>query len=246
MSLTVKTLMATGGVEAFYTLRGPGAVATDPYSGFNTCDYVGDAPEHVAQCRAELARTIAIGPERIFMPRQTHSAHVAVVGDEPAPDLDGVDALVSARPGVALGIHTADCVPVVLCDPVAGVIGAAHSGWRGTEARIAALTVEAMASLGADPGRIQAALGPHICADCFEVGTEVGDRFPGFARFDPAKGKAYVDLAAAVRATLVEARVPEGNILCQAPCSRCNPLTLCSARASGTASARTLTLILRR
>lgn len=150
-----------------------------PYSGFNICHYTGDSPSHIDACRQALAERLRISTDRLIIPRQTHSANVAVINRIPFPPdlLEDVDALVTPLRGVALCINTADCVPLIMADPHAHIIAAAHCGWRGTVSQIARKTIDTMIALGADPVRIHAAMGPSICPRCFEVGSEVADQF---------------------------------------------------------------------
>lgn len=228
---------------AFSTERGVAGTAAGPYAGFNCCHYVGDDQVHVAECRRQLAGMLGIGVDRLVIPRQTHSLNVAVIDSLPAGELDDVDALVTRLEGVALCINTADCVPVVLCDPEARVIGVAHSGWRGTVGGIAAATLEAMETLGAEASRVKAWIGPSICVDCFEVGEEVAARFaPRFVARRHEWPRPHVDLQSAVAATLEEAGVSRQSITHAVECSRCNPTRLFSARKEGIASGRTLTV----
>ena len=119
-----------------------------------------------------------IGP--VFA-RQVHSADVLAVATPFAGDPSEVDALVTATPGLALGIVTADCAPVLLADLEAGVIGAAHAGWRGAHGGVIAATVEAMTALGASPLRITAAIGPCVAQASYEVDEPFRSRFTGAA-----------------------------------------------------------------
>jgi hypothetical protein len=168
--------------------------------------------------------------------------------DKQEAALEGVDALVTKLQGVVIGVNTADCVPIVLMDGQAGVIAIAHAGWRGTVGRIAKAVVEEMCRQGASADRIQAAMGPSICQDCFEVGDEVVDAFRK-ARFNlddivvrnATTGKAHIDLRAANRAVLVAAGVPGGNIVESQHCSRCEHDRFFSARRLGINSGRTFT-----
>ncbi len=170
-------------------------------AGFNVCNYAGaDLAE--AAANLEVLRQ-KVGADEVFMPRQTHSARVALAGE----DLDGVDALVTNRPGQLLCINTADCLPLLLYDPIARVIGAAHCGWRGTVAEIARLTLERMESLGAHRENVVAAIGPHICSECFEVGPEVAAQFPREAVVERAGQKPCVSLIEAVRLQLPGVRI---------------------------------------
>ena len=244
----IDLLHSCPGVTAVSIPRGPHS-PDSPYSGFNACHYVGDDPAHVDACRRDLAAMLGLTPDRLVIPRQTHSARVEIVTD-PSAVLEGVDALVTDCPGIALCINTADCVPIVLADPVSGVIGAAHSGWRGTIASIAALTVEAMVSLGADPGRIQAAMGPCICGRCYCVGEDVARRFIDKYRESSDQvvrpfGQYHIDLPQAVRLTLLHAGLKPGHISLPTECSHHTPAERWpSARRLGIASPRTLTAIL--
>ncbi|MDE6264561.1 MAG: peptidoglycan editing factor PgeF [Paramuribaculum sp.] len=242
--MKVTELLNLPGITAFSTLRDTDSPHL-PYSGFSTCTYTGDDPAHCKACRNELAHYLGISADNIVFPRQTHSLNVAVVIDPAAP-LQDTDALVTDRSGIALGIHTADCVPVVLADPKAGIIGAAHSGWRGAAGNIAALTVQKMQSLGANPADIHAAMGPCICQECFEVGEEVAARFERFGAVIRTPGKPHVDLPKAVATSLVEAGVPQQNIAMPCGCSRCDFQRFFSARRLGVQSGRTLTLIILR
>ncbi|MDE7411992.1 MAG: peptidoglycan editing factor PgeF [Paramuribaculum sp.] len=237
-------------VTAFSTLRGE-CDESDPYGGFSVCDYTGDAAVHVAECRAALCRDLGVTPDRLILPRQTHSARVAVIRDMPdIPSLDGVDALVTDIPGVALGINTADCVPVLLADDEAGVIGAVHSGWRGTVAKISAEAVKAMVTAGADVKRIKAVIAPSICFYCYEVGQEVADEFLRVFSYSPelidrSQSKPHVSLAAAVFATLIDAGLDEDNIEFTDECTLCGD-NLFSARNLGINSGRMVSVIMLR
>lgn len=244
---TVEPLKVEGAV-AFSTLRGCEA-PSGPYDGFSVCDYTDDAPAHVASCRDAVAGMMRLdSPELLLLPRQTHTANVAIVDRcDAGRRLPDIDALVTDDAAVAIGVNTADCVPVVLSDAVAGVIAVVHSGWRGTVARITANAIEKMTSLGATPENISAAMGPSICADCFEVGNEVVQAFE--QAFTGVEGiviggyaKPHINLGAAIAATLRECGVKEENISLPAHCSRCESDRFFSARRLGIHSGRTLTV----
>lgn len=248
------------GVQAFSTTRGK-VDGRNAYSGVNLCDYVGDDALRVLDARLTLAMQLGVDLDDLVMPRQTHSCRVAVIDerfraldiDKQETVLEGVDALVTKLQGVVIGVNTADCVPIVLVDGQAGVIAVAHAGWRGTVGRIAATVVQEMCRQGAGADRIQAAMGPSICQECFEVGDEVVEAFKK-AHFDlndivirnAATGKAHIDLRAANRAVLVAAGVPAGNIVESQHCSRCEHDRFFSARRLGINSGRTFTGICRK
>lgn len=243
-----RPLLALGGIRAYYSVRGVGedtAAPDNPYDGFSVCDYTGDEPSHVDDCRDRLRRALPPEVTKVFLPRQTHSVEVRRVDRNTDPaSLSGVDALVTSDPAVCIGINTADCLPLVLADPGARIVGVAHAGWRGAVGGIVEKTVGAMIAAGADSGRIRAAVGPHICPECFEIGEEVAGRFSAASivrRADMVRP--HADLYAEVRSRLSAAGVPAGSIepFDSSMCTRCHPGMFFSARASGVASGRVLT-----
>lgn len=254
----IPLLTELSGITAFSTTRGPEADVADPYSGFSVCHYTGDDAGHYMACREQLARTLGLPANHLIIPRQVHGSACAVITGLPASATAPVaDALVTNQPGVALCINTADCVPVLLADPEARIIAAAHCGWRGTVAPLLDNTVEAMTRLGADPSRIRAAMGPSICTSCFEVGPEVAARFnDAFPTMHNSSSdcelhivhhefgeKPHIDLAAAITARLTGFGLQATAITPPLACSHCNPGRFFSARHSGISSGRTLTLI---
>jgi YfiH family protein len=152
-----------------------GGVSSAPYDSLNVARHVGDVPEAVASNRdLLLARLSASAPARLVFMDQVHGDRVAVIdaahlATDPADAPAATDGMVTALPGAALVVLVADCVPVLLADPVAGVVAAVHAGRPGLRARIVVKAVEAMAGLGAEPGRTQAWLGPSVCPACYEV-----------------------------------------------------------------------------
>ena len=245
------------GVKAFSTTRGK-VDRHNPYSGVNLCDYVGDDALRVLDARLTLAMQLGLDLDDLVMPRQTHSCRVAVIDeafrsfdiDKQEAALEGVDALVTPLRGVVIGVNTADCVPIVLVDDKAGIIAVVHAGWRGTVGRNARAVVGEMCRLGASADRIQVAMGPSICQDCFEVGDEVVEAFAK-AKFDlnaivkrnPQTGKAHIDLRATNHEVLIAAGVPSSNIVLSRHCSRCEHDRFFSARRLGINSGRTFTAI---
>ncbi|TXS50938.1 peptidoglycan editing factor PgeF [Streptomyces sp. t39] len=183
-----------------------GGVSAVPYEELNLGGAVGDDPGAVRANRAVAARALGIDPALVVWMNQVHGRDVAVVdgpwGDSPVPAVDGV---VTARRGLALAVLTADCTPVLLADPVAGVAGAAHAGRPGTVAGIVPATVEAMTALGAEPERIIARTGPAVCGRCYEVPeqmrAEVAEVEPA-AWSETSWGTPAVDVTAAVHAQL--------------------------------------------
>ncbi|RMD88464.1 MAG: peptidoglycan editing factor PgeF [Alphaproteobacteria bacterium] len=183
--LTAAILAQPGVVHGFFTRRG--GVSKGIYASLNVGRGSGDHAAHVAENRERARRSL--GAERLVTPYQVHGAHVHVLdeAEDAASNPPRADALVTTRRGVAIGVVTADCVPVLLVDAAAGVIAAVHAGWRGAIAGIATAAVTAMQRLGADTSRIRAAIGPAIAQASYEVGAEVRDAFlaarPGADRF---------------------------------------------------------------
>ena len=197
--------------HGFFTRRG--GVSTGVWESLNCGPGSDDDPAAVAENRARVAT--ALGAGTVLFLRQVHSATaVAAPWDGPAPQ---ADAMATDRPGVALGVLSADCAPVLFADPEAGVIGAAHAGWRGALSGVLEATVEAMTRLGARPARIRAAVGPCISQAAYEVGPEFLDAFteddPEAARFFAGgpRGRPMFDLPAFVLARLRAAGVAEAE-----------------------------------
>ncbi|MFQ5348501.1 MAG: peptidoglycan editing factor PgeF [Rhodothalassiaceae bacterium] len=207
--LTAPILAQPGVAHGFFTRRG--GVSEGLYASLNVGRGSGDDATHVAENRERARR--ALGAARLVTPYQVHAAQVHVLdGPEDAgSDLPHADALVTTRRGVAIGVVTADCVPILLVDAAAGVIAAVHAGWRGAVAGIATATVAAMRRLGADTSRIRAAIGPAIAQTSYEVGAEVRNAFlaarPGADRFFIAgrKDRFQLDLPGFVAAELASA-----------------------------------------
>lgn len=183
-----------------------GGVSAAPYEELNLGGAVGDAPEAVRANREIAAKSLGLGPDGVVWMNQVHGTDVAVVdgpwGDAPVPE---VDAIVTARRGLALAVLTADCVPVLLADPVAGIAAAAHAGRPGMVAGVVPAAVRAMTSLGADPARIVARTGPTVCGRCYEVPGEMRAEVAAVepaAHAETSWGTPAVDVAAGVHAQL--------------------------------------------
>ncbi|MDT0309182.1 peptidoglycan editing factor PgeF [Streptomyces sp. DSM 44917] len=163
-----------GGAHFAFTGRW-GGVSAAPFDTLNLGDAVGDDPAAVAVNRERAARSLGLAPSAVRWMRQVHGREVVRAGVRPAPGEEPptADGQVTAEPGVALAVLTADCVPVLLADPVAGVVGAAHAGRPGLLAGVVPATVAAMRALGADPARILARTGPAVCGRCYEVPEEM-------------------------------------------------------------------------
>ena len=174
--LTTPALGAAAGLRhGFFTRRG--GVSEGPWAALN-CSLSGqDVPDRVRENRRRAAGALGLPLAALHGLTQVHGIDVAEV--DAAGWLEGqgprADALVTRRAGVMLGIVTADCAPVLFADPVAGVIGAAHAGWRSAVGGVIEATIGAMAALGASPGRILAAVGPCIGQASYEVGPDLRD-----------------------------------------------------------------------
>ncbi|MFE0043596.1 peptidoglycan editing factor PgeF [Streptomyces albireticuli] len=183
-----------------------GGVSAAPYDELNLGGAVGDDPAAVLTNRELTAKGLGLDPAAVVWMNQVHGREVAVVdGPWGTSDIPAVDGVVTARRGLALAVLTADCTPVLLADPVAGVAGAAHAGRPGLVAGVVPATVEAMTALGADPARIVARTGPSVCGLCYEVPeamrAEVAAVVPE-AWATTRRGTPAVDVAAGVRAQL--------------------------------------------
>ncbi|MEU7133853.1 peptidoglycan editing factor PgeF [Streptomyces sp. NPDC046261] len=189
-----------------------GGVSAAPYAELNLGGAVGDDPAAVLANRERAARALGLDPAAVVWMNQVHGKDVAVV-DEPwqagqagrTGEIPAVDAVVTTRRGLALAVLTADCTPVLLADPVAGIAGAAHAGRPGLLAGVVPAVVGEMLRLGADPARILAHIGPSVCGLCYEVPeamrAEVAAAVPE-AWATTRQGTPAVDVAAGVVAQL--------------------------------------------
>ncbi|MBS0564567.1 MAG: peptidoglycan editing factor PgeF, partial [Proteobacteria bacterium] len=174
--------------HGFFSRRG--GASSGIFQGLNCGQGSSDQSEAVAINRARVASRIGVAVTALVGVSQIHSADVVTVTG-PLDRPPRADAMVTDRPGLALTVLTADCQPVLLADPEAGVIGAAHAGWRGALAGILGNTVRAMEAIGAKAPRIRAVIGPTISQRAYEVGPEFMDSFlaedPGYDRFFAAR-----------------------------------------------------------
>jgi polyphenol oxidase len=235
MILSAPSLASIGGVRhGFFTRQG--GVSNGIYASLNCGPGSRDAAENVAQNRARVAELLGVDTNRLLTLFQKHSAD-AIVADKPWKAVPEADAIVTAKPGLAIGILTADCAPVLFCDAAAGVIGAAHAGWRGALSGIVETTVKAMEKLGAKPERMVAAIGPAISQKAYEVGAEFVEQFvatePESASFfatDEGSGEPHFDLVGYVGERLQRAGV--GVVADLGLCTYCEETRLFSYRRS--------------
>ena len=204
-----------GITHGFFTRQG--GHSTGIFSSLNCGMGSGDDRAAVVKNRATVAARMGVAPKCLLSAWQVHSAEAAVVsGPWPGEERPRVDGLVTCTPGVALGVLTADCGPVLFADPVARVIGAAHAGWKGALTGVTTATLAAMESQGARRARIVAVIGPTISQAAYEVGPEFAPRFtdadPRNARFfrpSARPGHAMFDLPAYLAERLVAEGVGE-------------------------------------
>lgn len=184
MTLEILTSDALPVKHGFFTRRG--GASSGVFAGLNCGQGSTDQAEIVAINRALVADAMDVPHDHLLGVHQVHSA-TAITTDSPMAEKPRADALVTATPGLALSVLTADCQPVLFADTEAGVIGAAHAGWRGALDGVLHATVDAMEALGAKRENVVAVIGPAISQAAYEVGPEFLDSFmsedPDYARY---------------------------------------------------------------
>jgi len=219
------------GVRGLFTGRAGGASA-GPYATLNLGGGVGDDPAAVAANRKTVLACLGDGPQRLAWLRQVHGTAVVRVAPpaglaDAARALDAAapaDALFTGSPEVAVGILVADCAPVLVADPVARLVGAAHAGRRGMASGVVPALLTAMTGAGARPARMRAVIGPAICGRCYEVPAAMRDEVeaavPGSACVSSA-GTPAIDLRAGLRGQLAAAgvRAVHEDPRCTAECA---------------------------
>jgi YfiH family protein len=160
--------------HGFFTRKG--GASSGIFAGLNCGTGSSDQAEIVAINRARVADAMGLGVEALVSVHQVHSPDVVTV-TAPLADRPRADAMVTATPGLALAVLTADCQPVLFADAKAGVIGAAHAGWKGARDGVMEATLDAMEALGARRGQVTAVIGPCISQTAYEVGQEFFESF---------------------------------------------------------------------
>lgn len=242
-------------LTAFTTTR-QGGVSEGDYHSLNLSEYSGDLPTAVEANRALLCRKIGLTTAGLFIPYQTHDNRVLSIDESfltlnesaQRSAMQGIDALITNRPGVCIGVTTADCVPVLLFDPVHRVAAAIHAGWRGTVKRIASKTLQEMTlRYQTNPADVVAAIGPSIGPEAYEVGEEVAEAFHN-AVFSSAvlttSNKPHIDLWQANRQDLMEAGLQSYHIEISGICTFTHHEQYFSARRLGIRSGRIVTGIM--
>ncbi len=219
--------------EHLFTTR-YGGVSTGYLASLNLIGGHGDEPENIRENFRRVTGILHAGPDDCAVTHQVHGNTVRIVDERdrhlclsPVPyDADGI---VTAAAGMPIFCFAADCIPVLLCDPEAGVAGAIHCGWRSSVTDILKNAVEAMESLGANPSRIVAALGPAIGFCCFETDDDVPEAVTAYLGGDTEglfrkreDGKTMVDLRGANRRRLLQLGLAEEHIDLSAECTFCS------------------------
>ena len=216
-------------------------VSKGPLASMNLGFGRGDDPANVKENFRRIAKAVGFKPEHIVCTQQTHTTHVIRVGEKDRGKgytrergWTDVDGLVTDDPNVVLTTFYADCVPLFFVDPEHHAIGLSHSGWRGTAAGMASVTIDKMKKeFGSDPGQMLAAIGPSICQNCYEVSEDVAMQFPNCYIRPHGPGKYLLDLQSANRGLMVEAGIPSDRVFMPNLCTACNPDFLFSHRATG-------------
>ncbi|MFI5612910.1 peptidoglycan editing factor PgeF [Amycolatopsis sp. NPDC051903] len=220
-------------VRRVVTTRAGGA-SRPPYESFNLGDHVGDDEGDVYANRKRLAAELGLTEDRLAWMEQVHGRTATVVDGTETKAAEATDALVTATPGVALVVLVADCVPLLMADPEAGVVAAVHAGRVGARIGVVPAAVAAMRDLGAEPARTEVLLGPAICGACYEVpadmAADVEKHVPGSA-CKTRRGTAGLDLRAGLYRQLAELGV--GRIGVDPRCTA-EDKTLFSYRRDGT------------
>jgi YfiH family protein len=244
-------LRAAGFRHAFFTRRG--GVSTGPYESLNFSRAVGDDAASVAANVALAASVLGVGPKRVYYLSQVHGAVTHVLAGDETPEAllerEG-DALASRAPGLACGVRTADCVPVLVGDLKSGAAAAIHAGWRGIVRGVLEAGVARLRELAGGDTELVAALGPHIRLWAFEVGEDVADEIasasavPCVVRRDGMKP--HVRLDNVVRAKLAALGLRPEHIDDVGGCTATEPERFFSYRRDGKVGGRHLSAIVPR
>ncbi len=212
-----------------------GGVSAGECSSLNLSFGRRDSRENVLENYHRLAGAIGVDLNKMVLSNQVHDNKIRAVGPEDMgkglvreSDIVGFDGLSTNHAGIPLVTFYADCVPVLILDPVKKAIAAVHSGWKGTVRNIAGEALVHMERFyQSDPGDLQIAIGPSICRECFEVDREVYElfleKFPWCGAYTAYKnGKYRVDLQGIIKKVLADNGVPEQNIIVSGVCTKCN------------------------
>ncbi len=222
--LTSPLLAMRGVRHAFFTRRG--GASKGLYASLNVGRGSADDASAVAENLHRAALAFGMPESALTLCHQIHSAQAAIAPVAWRSERPQADAVVTAEAGIICGVLSADCAPILIVDPEARIVAAVHAGWKGALTGIVASAIEAMGSLGAEPGRMVAAIGPCIAQATYEVGSEFIDRFeseaPGAGRFftrGDKPGKHQFDLAGFVASRLAAAGVRRWQWLARDTCA---------------------------
>ena len=191
--------------------------------------------------RGGLSTLVGLNPNHVVKPKQVHSADVKFVYTP--GEIAATDGLISNSNSIVLSIQVADCIPLFLADPLNGLIGLVHAGWRGIEKRIIPNTVNQMIQKGGNRKGIIAFMGPSIRQCCFEIGPEVSKKFPNDCVINGNRDRSFLDLQRVAIKQLLSTQVLEKNILASEECTKCNPDKYFSYRRSGSKAGRMIGVI---
>jgi YfiH family protein len=229
-----------------------GGVSSKPYESLNLAYHVNDDPNNVTDNRQRFCNELGIDVNTLVLARQVHGDNIEIVESKDAgrgaysieDAIPDTDAMITTSKSISIGILTADCVPVMIFDPVKSAIGAVHAGWKGTILMLPAKTILKMKeSFGTDPSDCMVALGPSIGHCCYEVGEEL------ITQFDKAFGAGKcttgnkLDLPQAVKLQLVGVGVKKDNISSNSDCTACNLDLFYSHRAENGVTGRMMSLV---
>lgn len=246
-------LLSTHGFRHGFSLR-DGGVGSGAFATLNLARGVGDDERTVAQNLSLFAREVGFASERLYELTQVHGGRVEQVDQNVEPalfQLREADALVSGGPDQALAIRVADCVPVLLADPISGAVAAAHAGWRGVVAEVVPATVRRLVELtGSAPEQLLAAVFPCIGVAAFEVGEDVAEQLARAASEGCVESRAgqrpHADLALAVSVQLAQAGLPRGRVDLVRGCTFSEPSRFFSYRRDQGRTGRHLAAIVSR
>lgn len=238
-------------VTAFTTTR-EGGCSMGQYASMNVNSYCGDNPEHIIENKRRLCHELGIPTNHLVMPHQIHKTKTAVIthdfmnysSEQQADYLEGIDAIMTDLRGIAIGVSTADCVPILIYDTRHHVAAAIHAGWRGTVQRIAEMAIEEMGRVYDTKGSdCKAVIGPSISRENFEVGDEVYETFraEGFNTeqiYSKQNGKWHIDLWECNRLQLLSKTIDAHNIHVAGICTYQSSDRFFSARRLGIQSGR--------
>jgi len=238
-------LLHSVGIKAFFTER-RGGVSLQPYDTLNLGHGIGDTQAAVSTNMERLIDQTHLNSQP-HQAKQMHGIKHLICSDQGRVHQDEADILLTSEPNIPIAVRTADCLPILLADPVAKVIAAVHAGWRGTAQRVAVNAIELMRKQGATTGNIYATLGPAIGLCCFEIGRESADQLTAStinaAQAIEQSEKPHADLAAINIMQLQELGILDEHIESNQICTHCHPERFYSYRRDRGQTGRQLAVV---